>query len=365
MTRINIWFILSLFISFGCSKAPSHFSYQPIMSEEPLLVSEIGKELDIIEIQTRYPITGTPTILKSDRYFYLFEQGVVTTLHQIGLNGKVVKSIDFGFDDKLNADAITQVVLKQDHIGIISRGNSIVFFDENLEEVSTEKLPFKAHFHFNLNEQTTISYNNRIDDLEDYDILIDRNGVLSKELPIRKDEYNFVYKSYAPFSNWNEQVLFSQAFNDTIYVLDEKGFKPLVIVDFGADAVNKERFLQIQHAMDMLTFFNERNYSYLMGEVYGLGNERVLFQVSDKGRQKLGLIDFQSNELTIYPGIFDNSISAMALHNPQFSKDGELFFGISGERIMENYDRLPDPFKHQLSDSYAESFFIFELTIKN
>ena len=362
MSKWLIVFLLA--IIFCCKEKEDKFSIKPNPAKKPLLVSEIGESLEILEIQTKYPISGTPTILKSDRYYYLFEEGIVTSLHQVSLDGKVRKSIDFGYDDKLNADAITQVVLKENRVGIVSRGNLVVWFDENLEEMESEKLPFMANFHFIMDENRMISFTNRIDDQEDFDILIQQNGEVKKELPIRKDEYNFVYKSYSPFSEWNGKVLFSQAFNDTVYVWDQEGFLPLFHVNFGVNAVS-DRLTQIQHPLDMLAFFNERKYHYLPGEVYGMDHNRVLFQINEKGNRKIGLMNMESKELTVYPGIVDNSISSMILYFPQFSKEGELVFGISGEQILENYDRIPDSFKHRLSPEYAESFFIYRLKIKS
>lgn len=247
----------------------------------------------------------------------------------------------------------------------MSRGSSVIWFDENLEELETEKLPIKAHFHYPLDAENLISYNNRINDLENHDILITQNGKLKRALPIRNEEYNFVYKSYSPFSEWNGQVLFSQAFNDTIYTWDQEVFKPLFHVNFGSDGVAEELFLEIQHAMDMLAFFNERKYSYLQGEVYGLDPNRILFQINEKGKQKLGLMDLQENQLTIHPGIVDNSVSGMPLYYPQFSQDGVLYFAISGEQLLENYDRIPDSFKHRLSANFAESYFIYILKVKS
>ena len=95
----NLIFIL-LFIFFSCANKTDQFSFTPIQVDKSLLVSEIGKSLEIIEVKTKYPISGTPTIRKSDHYFYLFEEGIVFSLHQIEKSGAVRKSIDFGFDDE-------------------------------------------------------------------------------------------------------------------------------------------------------------------------------------------------------------------------------------------------------------------------
>lgn len=361
MPRLNL--VLILFILISCKKSEERFSFEPIFVEKPLLVSEIGESLEIIEVKTNYPISGYPTILKSDRYYYLYEEGVVTSLHQVSLDGKVRKSIDFGYDDKLNANGITQVILRENGVGVVSRGKSIIWFDEDLVEQETETLPFKANFHFPVTDEKIISFNNRIDDEEDFDILIQQNGDLKKSLPIRKSEYGFVYKSYSPFSTWNKKVVFSQAFNDTIYAWDQAGFRPLFHVNFGSNAVS-DRLTQIQHPLDMLAFFNEKKYHYLPGEVYGLNTNQILFQINEKGNRKVALMDFQTNELTVYPGIVDNSISGMPLYFPQFSQNGELFFGISGEQVQEKYNRIPASFRHRLSKDYTESYFIYRLKVK-
>lgn len=360
MTRLISLLIIFVFLS--CEKKEEEFSFLPTLKNKPLLVSEIGESLDIIEIQTKYPISGTPTILKSDRYFYLFEEGIVTSLHQVGLDGKVRKSIDFGNDDKLNALSITQIVTKQNHIGVITHGDQITWFDEELKELQTEKLPLKAKVHFRQGSQT-ISHTNGIDN-DDWNIVTYGSNSRKAYLPIDKTRYGFYNQTYSPFSVWAEKVLFSQAFNDTVYVWDQLSFKPLFRVDFGSNKVTEDRFSKIQGPMDMLAFFNERKYSYLQGEVYGLDKNRILFQINEKGKQKLGMMDFKSNELTVYPGIVDNSISNIILYFPQFSLDGELYFGISGEEIQENYDRIPDSFKHRLSTDFAESYFIYRLKIK-
>ncbi|MFC3416077.1 6-bladed beta-propeller [Algoriphagus hitonicola] len=257
MTSRCIFFLFMLLLTFSCEEKKSDFSFVPINSEKPIFVSEIGESLDIIEIKTQYPISGVPTILKSDRYFYLFEEGFVTSLHQIDLKGNLKNSIDFGYDDKINADGITQVILRENEVGVVSMGKTVIWFDENLEELETEELPFKANFHYPLDKDKIISFNNRIDELEDYDILIKENQDIKKALPIRNEEYNFVYKSYSPFSHWGNYVLFSQAFNDTVYVWDREEFRPLFHVNFGSDAV-LDRLTQIQHAMEMLAFLNEK-----------------------------------------------------------------------------------------------------------
>jgi hypothetical protein len=358
----NLIFIL-LFVFYSCTKKSEQFSFVPTLAEKPLLVSEVGKSLNIMEVKTKYPISGTPTILKSDRYFYLYEEGIVYSLHQVDKSGEVRKSVDFGFDDKLNANAITQIFTQNDSIGIITFGQKITWLDENLAEIGEQELPVKAKVHFRKG-LSTIAHTNGIDD-SDWDIITYGPEGVKSYLPLNKNQYNFYNQTFSSFSDWGGKTLFSQAFNDTIYVWDHPDFKPLFKVDFGGNAITQNRYSQIQDAMDMLELFNEKKYSYLQGEVYGLDEKRILFRISHKGKQALGLMDFNSDELKIYRGLVDNSISGLSLFAPQFTQDGMLYFGVSGEQILENYDRLADSFKNSLSEDYAESYFIFCLELKD
>ncbi len=122
--------------------------------------------------------------------------------------------------------------------------------------------------------------------------------------------------------------------------------------------------MQIRGALDMRDFFKEGGHSYLMGEIFGLDANRILFQISLKGKRELAILDLADQTLTSYPGFIDNSISLMNLRSPQFSQDGELFFGISGEEIQEHIGRIPSSFVSKLSPDYAESYFIYRLKIK-
>ena len=88
-----------------------------------------------------------------------------------------------------------------------------------------------------------------------------------------------------------------------------------------------------------------------------------MLQIIEKGNSKLGVWDSEEDHFTIYPSLVDNSISGMNLHSPQLSYENELIFGISGEEILENYDRLPSSFKSTLSKDYSESYFIYVLKI--
>jgi hypothetical protein len=363
MINRSFLYIFLLLGLFSCGRNESSFSYKPIKSEKPLLVSELGEKLEIIEVRTKYPISGTPKIFKSDKYFYLFEEGIVVSLHQVDFDGNLRKSIHFGFDDKLNGLAITQILIKEDRVGVVENGDKVTWFDENLEEVEVATLPAKAKFHF-LDGNQTIAYTHGIDD-GDWDILVYDSVVKIGAFPINRERYQFYNNPYSPIARWNEQVIFSKAFNDTVYIWKDQSFQPFLYVDFGSEKIDEERYLQIRGALDMQEFFKEGPHNYFKGEIWGLDSSRILFQVSSKARGQLAILDLADQTLIVYPGFIDNSVSMMNLRSPQFSQDGELFFGISGEEIEEHIGRAPDGFKMSLSADYAESYFIYRLKIKS
>jgi hypothetical protein len=354
--------ILVVFLLFSCGEKESGFSKLPHYSEAPLLVSDIGKSLSIIEINSKYPISGTPFILKSNNYYYLFEQGIVYSLHQIEFDGKIRKTLDFGYDDKLNGLAISQIFVDGERVGVVINGDKVIWLDENLEEIETEVLPIKAKFHFKVGQQT-IAHTNQIDD-DERDVVIYTDTIKSKYLPINKNLYPFYNQVFSPFSKWNGKVIFSKVFNDTVYIWDQSDFKPLFKVDFGLAKVTIERYEQIENAMDMIAFFSEKKYSFLFGEVYGLDSDKIMFQLNEKGKLKLAIMDFDLDKLTVFPGLLDNSISGLSLFSPQFVEGGNMYFGVSGEHILENYDKLTSSFKGKLSADYSNSFFIYNLELK-
>ncbi len=357
-------FAVLAFVLFSSCKDPTEetLSYVPERSDRPLLVSEFADRLDVLEVQTPYPISGVPVILRSDRYFYLFETEMVTTLYQLDLNGKVLRNLQFEEDGRLPAAYITQVILKGDRIGIILSGDRVTWLDEKLDEIGEEILPVKAKVHF-LDDVGNIAFTNRIDD-GDWEILTYDSVMRSSALPVDREAYSFYNHTYSQFSSWGEGVLFSRAFNDTIYLWEGEGFRPLVHIDLGARAFPREKLYGVTHPPDFGKIIRSPEYSYLIGEVFGLDGQRIMFQLMDESRRKLALMDFSSKQLTFYPGIIDNSVTGMNLVFPQFSEDGVLYFGISGEEIQENYGALPASFKHRLSETYDESYFIYLLKVK-
>ncbi|MBN7810288.1 hypothetical protein J0A68_04925 [Algoriphagus sp. H41] len=362
MTFGRLFFCL-LFALFSCQNPGDQtFSYQPVRSDKSLRVTDLGESLEVLEVQTRYPISGTPTILRSERHLYLFETDMVTTLYQLDLRGKVLRSLEFEEDGRLPAGYITQVMLRGDQIGIILSGDRVTWLSETLEEVGEEFLPVKAKFHFQ-GEVGNIAFTNRIAD-GDWEILTYDSVVRSRALPVDREAYGFYNLTYSQFSQWREGVLFSRAFNDTIYLWEGGEFRPLLHIDLGGRAFPREKLYGVTYPPDFAKVINSPEYSYLYGEVFGLDSQRIMIQLQDESRRKLAMMDFSSRELTIYPGIVDNSVSGVDLGIPQFSKDGILYFGLSGEQIQENIDRLPESFKHRLSDTYDESYFIFLLKVK-
>ncbi len=360
MNQIYQFFIIGFFLFSCSSKEPVELQkIDPTHADIPLNLSDIGKKLNIIEIKTKTPIGGMPDVILSDKYIYLFDQDHSQSLYQVDYDGNVLNSIRFGNDDKLNINGINNLVAKNNKVGVVSMGSKIIWFDENLKEEKTEIMAIKANYHFPF-QNGYVSFVNRINDEIDFDFVAsDESAIIHTAIPIDRNEYAYVYKPYSPFAKYNDQILFTKSFNDTIFVYNEKeGLMPFAKVNFGSSSVPDDQFMKIQNAFDMMNFFNAKKFSYLDGEIYSIDDQKALILVSIKGRGKLGLWDIKKGSIVTYPSLKDNFKSNMELFQVSTVSSGKTVFGVSGEYVKNS---ASESFKNSLKEGYEYSFFLLAI----
>ncbi|AFL84364.1 hypothetical protein Belba_1764 [Belliella baltica DSM 15883] len=300
-----------------------------------------------------------PDVILSEKYIYLFDQDYSQSLYQVDYDGNVLNSIRFGNDDKLNINGINNLVVKNNKVGVVSRGSKIIWFDENLKDEKTEIMATKAHYHLPF-QNGYVSFVNRINEEIDFDFVAsDESGIIHTAIPIDRNEYGYVYKPYSPLAKYKDQILFTKSFNDTIFVYNEKeGLMPFTKVDFGSSTVPDDQFLKIQDAFDMMNFFNAKKHSYLSGEVYPIDDQKALIGITIKGSGKLGLWDIDKGSLVTYPSLKDDFKSNMELFQISTVSFGKTVFGVSGEYVKNS---ASESFKNSLEEGYEYSFFLLVL----
>ncbi|REG79409.1 6-bladed beta-propeller [Algoriphagus antarcticus] len=359
MKQLLTLVFLCLFLA--CSQKPQDealISLIPIDIDSPLLMSSISKKMDFLEIKSESPIAGTPRVFIGDSYYYLFDQDFTTSLYQIDKNGTILNTIQFGVDDRINSNSITNLILKNNKIGIIQNGLNLTWLDENLKEDYTETLLVKASFQFPYKNEY-LAFTNWINDDLSWDFVTYTDTINYVAIPLDDREYKFSYETSAPFSIWKGLVLFTKYFNDTVYSYSEQRLKPLFIVDFGSSKVPDGEFLRIENAMDMMKFFGQKKYTYLSGDIFSLSNDLIMAEFIEKGNRKIGIWSESKNTFTTYLSFYDDLLSNITLYTPSVVKDKQLAFGVTGESILENYNELSPAFKSNLSEEYSTSYFIF------
>jgi len=363
------YLLLFSIIAFACTKKEPVGNVSKLKLskiDSPLNISEIASKFKVLEIQSKTPISGLPNIFIGPSTIYLFDRDYSRSLYQIDQNGEIKNILHFGEDERINNNSITNIIIKEGNVGITLNGDNLLWLDENLQELSAEKLLVQGMFQFPFNDDY-ITFTNSVNESHPWDFIIYNNDhIKTKALPINKDKYKFVYKPQSPFSIWKkDQVVFSKQFNDTVYVYGKNELlSPLFIVDFENNKVPDDEFIRIKNAMDMMKFIGQKKYAYLSGEIFTLSDDKILLEYIDKENRKLGIWNENKNTFTTYPSIKDDILSNITLYTPSVVKDKQLAFGVTGESILENYNELSPTFKSNLSEDYATSYFIFLADLK-
>jgi len=111
-------------------------------------------------------------------------------------------------------------------------------YNKNGEVVRTFKSPLKGHINFKFTEDRILCfYTNDMGDIENSFFLIDTTGNIIKNFPNK-----YPWKRIAPgvlyggenlFYRFNNQLFKKEIYCDTIFVYDDKVFKPHIIIDVG------------------------------------------------------------------------------------------------------------------------------------
>lgn len=358
MKKILFFFILGI-VSCSTQKVEEIQTLTTQQADIPLLLSDIGNKLNILQIETEYPIGPTPEIALSEKYIYLFDQDYTQALYQIDYSGTVIRSIQFGMDEKLNINGINNLVVKNNKPGLVYMGTKIIWFDEYFNEEKTETMSGAANYHYPYHEGY-VAFNNRINEDVGFDFFASsKSGLIDQALPINPDEYKFVYKSNAPFANWKKSLLFTRSFDNKIYIYETKnGLKPFAQVDFGNNAIPTDQLMKIKNTFDMMSFLNKNSFSYLSGEIYALNDKTIILGNTTKGKTSFGVWKYGEKKITTYPRIKDNFKSEMDLFHISSSAHGKTVFGINGEYVKS---KASENFKKNYKEGFENSFFILVL----
>ncbi len=332
---------------------------KPEVTNKFLRLSELGDDLEVLEVKTSYPIGAQPQIVLSDRFIYLMDASVSMILYQLDHRGQVLRQYELGFDDDLNIRGINHLLVKGDSLGIVSMSDRITWFNDLLQPIGKESLAVKSMYHYPYGEGY-LSMITLPDDTLSYDfVAAHSSGIYHQGMPLDLEAYRFIYEARAPITAWQDQVLVSKMFDDTLYRFNKtEGLKQMALVDFGSRAIPQEEFRQIEDAFGMRRILSEPDYAYLQGEIHAIRPTQVLLSMRIAGQRDWGLWNPIENRLVTYRSLKDDFKTGIDLHEISSSKDGQLVFGMDGETFAS---KASSAYTRQLEKGFEENFFILWL----
>lgn len=367
-------FLYSLIITCYFTNCTSKIETQQFQSEplivikdiserKEMLFSEIGKNIDIIQLDNECLMGQINKLVYSDNKFFALDIDQCGCLCSFDETGKLIKKLDLKVDTKFQFDGITEMFMVEGNLVVhdVSRKTNF-HLNENLEVLKTEKLPFQANSIFPYNKSWLV-FLNYIQPEFKYDVLVynpDKEEITNNFLPIRQDDYVYIYEDRSTFSlNKDGKVYFSRAFNDTIYSIDQDfSFSPVYYLDFGNSKTPPNYLSKIGDAMDLMQDFREEKYNFLFGNLHFTQKGDILAQVQKGIMGHNLLIDSKKNEAFVFDNFKDDYITGLPFHSPIFSNEKHIIFEVSSE-ILYNSGSLSEDIIMRFNPSPENNFLLF------
>jgi hypothetical protein len=372
---MNKYYSISIFILFflfsHCSPKSEKQQFQSssliliedIGERKEMLFSEIGKNIDIIQLDNDCLMGQINKLVYSDNRFYALDIDQCGCLCSFDATGKLIKKLDLKVDTKFQFDGITEMFMVEGNLVVhdVSRKTNF-HLNENLEVLKTEKLPFQANAIFPFNSSWLV-FLNYIQPEYKHDVLVyspDKEEITNNFLPIRQDDYVYIYEDRSTFSlNTDGKVYFSRAFNDTIYSIDQdSNFSPLYYLDFGSSKTPPDYLSKIGDAMDLMRDFREAKYTFLYGNIHFTRKGDILAQVQKGNTGQNIFIDTKKNEAFLFDNFKDDYITGLPFHSPIFSNEKHFIFEVSSE-IFANSASLSEDIIMRFNPSPENNFLLF------
>ncbi len=334
-----------------------------ISKRKEMLFSEIGVNIQIIQLDNECLMGQINKLIYSDNKFFALDIDQCSCLCSFDATGKLIKKLDLKVETKFQFDGITEMFIVEGNLVVhdVSRKTNF-HLNENLEVLKTEKLPFQANAIFPFNSIWLV-FLNYIQPEYNHDVLVyspDKEEITKNFLPIRQDEYVYIYEDRSTFSlNKDGKVYFSRAFNDTIYSIDQDfNFSPVYYLDFGSSKTPPNYLSKIEDALDLMRDFREEKYDFLFGNLHFTIQGDILAQVQKGIMGHNILIDTRKNEAFLFDNFKDDYITGLPFHSPIFSNEKHFIFEVSSE-ILSNSGSLSEDIIMRFNPSPENNFLLF------
>ena len=356
------YFLILFLLAFqNCLGKSSLIIIQPDTELKNINLSQVGKKSSLVKLQSGVVLAEPSHILCSKNYIYFIDQNYSQQVFQFDRKGKLLKKISFLGDQKYDINGISSVFLENEMIRMVLNGNRILKFDLELNSYETQNLAYKAGYLLRIDDEY-LAFNNYLENaIQNHIYWLDSVGKNNSKpsLPIDSKMYRPIFKMEQPFNRVDGELWFSKIFDDTIYVMQEKGnFKPKYFIDFGADKIPSDFLLGIETGTQFYQKMREDKHYSNSGGVHSAGNGFAIINVFHQLYTYPMVVDLKTNTSKLVDRFVDDLNSGIKVRQILFSDEEAMVFGISGENLSLQLDNVYPETKSNLSPTYEDDYFL-------
>ncbi len=267
--KVNFLLVCILIFLVSCKdkqqKEAKHTEFSvPVDPQDPILLSNILKDYDLIVLETtEQSMLGE--IIKTqvhDDQFYLLSNNAIYVFEQSGKFKQKINNRGRGPDEYAG---ISDFDIYSGVLYLLDRSNqSVLEFDLNGQHLNTRSIHLWAQKLIVINEGEILLYSGEEDNGYNqckFSRLL-KNGAIIGSIPIDHRKSKFLHvNSLQNFVRYESEIYFHEAFNDTVFVIDDEQVIPKYSFHYeGSNIPNSFFDKDYENIYTFFQDFNETSY---------------------------------------------------------------------------------------------------------
>lgn len=346
---------IACFAFVGCQKnvTPTQFEVIEIeLDNATVATSNIFDKLTPIALETTDSslIDALASVKLTPKYIFVRTDN---TIKQFDRNGSFIKNIGQKGQAENEYTGITDFIVDEPSklIDILdSKQKKILSFDYDGNYIKSSSIESSARQLHRLDSKTTLTYSGNECDINNASKFnVYGENQRDSFFPIDKQRSQFLH-IYTPrnfYTTHNDETIFFEAFNDTIYSLDKKQTTPRYVLSYNGKNLPASFFTEKNYA-NIMEFFQAFNARGCVNTTYDVveGDDRLVFTCYYEGSKHVNIYD-KTAQQTQSSKTFTEDILMQNVSLPfdeedfvLWESDGEVAFWVQPTWLLENKDRI-------------------------
>lgn len=337
------------------------------LEEKSIKLSELFETIMPVYMETNDSslIGENPKVLFTKRYIFIRTNN---TIKIFDFEGKFLRSIDRKGEGSEEYIGISDFYVneKPERIEILdTRQKKVLSYNYDGEFLGDVSLSFWG------NEITRDAENNLFvysgydrneDNIYKFNVIDEKERHSFNEIDEKKSQFLHIMNQIYFHKNFDDDILFFEPFNDTIYTLHNSTIKPKYVISYNGHNV-PESFYTNNDFSDVFEFFQEYNKHDYVNSTYNVieSNDKLLFYCRKGGEKYLVVYDKTDKTAHSYNKIVDDLFSdglELPFQNEDFlffAENNVVLFFVQSYWLIEQKDKIvSDNFKLIMQDLNEE-----------